>query len=125
MKTARRFRFPGLLALTLAGTAHAGPTAVTATPNPARTNQQVAIQVTGNGACGQMGLKFGDGQSHSFSNVNFPLKVMHTYANQGSFQVTATGQKGTCSGEASTTLSVKSLVLKITPIAVPAAPSKP
>ncbi len=66
--------------------------------------RQMGVAVFGASTCGAVQVNYGDGQVVTYTTPP-PFSNWHTYANPGSYTVTATGQ-GTCVGTVSTTIAV-------------------
>ena len=61
--------------------------------------------VSGRNPCGAVNIDYGDGQAITHPISALPVKISHTYARAGTYQVRARGM-GNCDGEASMTVRV-------------------
>ncbi len=127
-----RIGFVLTLASTLAFAQQGGIGAVKLEPNPVRAGQEVKITITAEGEapslCGMV-VHFDDGSESRQVKIDgkegkFPVTISKTYANAGTYNVTADGRKITthfpCNGKATT-----KLVVEAPPAAAKPAAAKP
>jgi len=80
-------------------------TGISISPNPVVAGQPATITVTGTNPCGMIGIHLDDGETAWLVIPQLPKVYGYTWAAPGTYHVTAQGV-GSCTGQASTTLTV-------------------
>jgi plastocyanin len=117
----------GLLAVSVVPAAGSTVTGISVSPTTADAGATLTATVTGaEGYCGAVHIDWGDGTAVTHATEKLPFSQTHVYKGGGTFTVRAQGM-GNCTGEATTTVTIKGppVVAQLTSIAVSPSPATP